>query len=136
MVPVPVATPRDHAPTEGIDPAIPRSIPSGPRRPGRRLPGKARPRVNANPLPPDREILGLRAEIERHNRLYYLDAAPEITDREYDRLLERLQALEAEHPELATPDSPTRRVGGEPGRVRHGPSRRADALDRQHLQLR
>jgi DNA ligase (NAD+) len=60
------------------------------------------------------EIAGLRAEINRHNRLYYVDAAPTISDREYDRLIERLQALEAEHPGLITPDSPTQRVGGEP----------------------
>src|SRR3954454_8156890 len=60
------------------------------------------------------EIAGLRAEINRHNRLYYVDAAPTISDREYDRLIERLQTLEAEHPELITPDSPTQRVGGEP----------------------
>src|SRR6516225_5253707 len=60
------------------------------------------------------EIARLRAEINRHNRLYYVEAAPEISDREFDRLMERLQALEAEHPELITPDSPTQRVGGEP----------------------
>src|SRR4051812_15355551 len=60
------------------------------------------------------EIAALRAEINRHNRLYYVDAAPVISDREYDRLMERLQALEAEHPDLITPNSPTRRVGGEP----------------------
>src|SRR5262249_13788622 len=60
------------------------------------------------------EVAGLRAEINRHNRLYYVEAAPEISDRQYDRLMERLQALEAEHPELITPDSPTQRVGGEP----------------------
>ena len=56
----------------------------------------------------------LRAEIERHNRLYYEADAPEITDAEYDALLRELEALEAEHPTLATPDSPTRRVGGAP----------------------
>jgi DNA ligase (NAD+) len=54
----------------------------------------------------------LRAEIERHNRLYYDQATPEITDREYDMLLAELEELEARHPELASPDSPTRRVGG------------------------
>jgi len=62
----------------------------------------------------EREIAGLRAEVGRHNRLYYVDAAPIISDREYDRLMERLEALEAEHPDLVTPDSPTRRVGGMP----------------------
>ena len=52
--------------------------------------------------------------IERHNRLYYVDAAPIISDREYDRLMERLESLEKEHPELGLPDSPTQRVGGQP----------------------
>lgn len=56
----------------------------------------------------------LRAEIERHNRLYYLDAAPEISDREYDMLLKELERLEAEHPDLQDPNSPTQRVGGAP----------------------
>ncbi len=56
----------------------------------------------------------LRAEINRHNRLYYVEAKPEIPDQEYDRLYKELQQLEAEHPGLVTPDSPTRRVGGEP----------------------
>ncbi|ACF10875.1 DNA ligase, NAD-dependent [Chlorobaculum parvum NCIB 8327] len=58
------------------------------------------------------EIGKLRAEIERHNRLYYLEAKPEISDFEFDKLLERLIALETEFPELVTPDSPSQRVGG------------------------
>lgn len=53
----------------------------------------------------------LRAEIERHNRLYYDEARPEISDREYDMLLAELEELERRHPELAAPGSPTRRVG-------------------------
>ncbi|MBM3288526.1 MAG: NAD-dependent DNA ligase LigA [Candidatus Hydrogenedentes bacterium] len=56
----------------------------------------------------------LRSEIERHNRLYYVDDTPEISDVEYDHLLKELEAVEAAHPELVTPDSPTQRVGGEP----------------------
>jgi len=56
----------------------------------------------------------LREEIFRHERLYYVDGRPEITDAEFDRLMSELGALESAHPELATPDSPTRRVGGEP----------------------
>jgi DNA ligase (NAD+) len=56
----------------------------------------------------------LRRAIERHNRLYYNEAAPEITDAEYDRLFQELVRLETEHPELATPDSPTQRVGSKP----------------------
>src|SRR6267378_3176653 len=56
----------------------------------------------------------LRRELERHNHLYYVEARPEISDKEYDRLLAELKSLEDKHPELATPDSPTRRVGGQP----------------------
>ena len=58
------------------------------------------------------EVGKLRAEIERHNRLYYVEAKPEISDFEFDKLLERLIALETEFPELVTPDSPSQRVGG------------------------
>jgi DNA ligase (NAD+) len=56
----------------------------------------------------------LRHEIRQHNRLYYVDATPQISDREYDALYAELQALEAKFPDLVTPDSPTQRVGGEP----------------------
>lgn len=56
----------------------------------------------------------LRAEINHHNRLYYLDAKPEISDQQFDALLRELQDLEAKHPELITPDSPTQKVGGAP----------------------
>jgi DNA ligase (NAD+) len=56
----------------------------------------------------------LRRAIERHNRLYYNEAAPEITDAEYDRLFQELVAIETEHEELRTPDSPTQRVGSKP----------------------
>jgi DNA ligase (NAD+) len=56
----------------------------------------------------------LREEIRRHDRLYYVDARPEISDRDYDRLMEELKKLEEAHPDLVTPDSPTQRVGGEP----------------------
>jgi DNA ligase (NAD+) len=65
-------------------------------------------------MTPKKEIEKLRAELERHNRLYYLDAAPEITDFEFDAMMKRLEALEAEHPELFDPNSPTQRVGGAP----------------------
>jgi DNA ligase (NAD+) len=61
-----------------------------------------------------KRIKTLRETLERHNRLYYVEDAPEITDAEYDKLFGELQALEAEHPELRTPDSPTQRVGGTP----------------------
>ena len=67
------------------------------------LPAKYRARAEA-----------LRKEIEHHNRLYYRLDDPEITDAAYDQLLRELQALEAQYPELITPDSPTQRIGAEP----------------------
>ncbi|MGE5758541.1 MAG: NAD-dependent DNA ligase LigA [Sideroxydans sp.] len=57
-------------------------------------------------------IARLRAEIERHNHAYYVLDAPTIPDAEYDKLFRELQALEVQHPELLTSDSPTQRVGG------------------------
>lgn len=63
--------------------------------------------------PQDRAAF-LREELQRHERLYYLDAKPEISDRDFDRLMAELAAIEEEHPELRTADSPTQRVGGEP----------------------
>ena len=59
-----------------------------------------------------KEIDKLRREIEYHSKLYYVLDAPVISDYEFDMLMNRLKALEAEHPELITPDSPTQRVGG------------------------
>jgi len=56
----------------------------------------------------------LRREIERHNYLYHVKDAPQITDAEYDHLFRELLELEAAHPEFATPDSPTQRTGGPP----------------------
>jgi DNA ligase (NAD+) len=65
----------------------------------------------------------LRSEIERHNQLYHVQDAPQITDAEYDRLFRELVELERAHPELAAPDSPTQRVGAPPlpefAEVRH-----------------
>ncbi len=63
--------------------------------------------------PADR-IEQLRAEIRRHEDLYYVLNTPEIADAEFDALMTELQALEKAHPELVTPDSPTQRVGGRP----------------------
>ena len=68
-------------------------------------------------------IHALRAEINRHNYLYYALATPEIPDSEYDRMLRELQELERQFPQLITPDSPTQRVGAAPlqefSEVRH-----------------
>jgi len=72
---------------------------------------------------PRQRAAALRRELERHNRLYYVEDAPEISDAEYDRLFAELQGLEAEHPALVSPDSPTQRVGAPPlaefAEVRH-----------------
>ena len=69
------------------------------------------------------ELKALREAIASHDFAYYVLDDPVVPDAEYDRLMRKLQALEAEHPELVTPDSPTQRVGitpiGEFGEVRH-----------------
>src|SRR5690606_14268347 len=68
-------------------------------------------------------IAELRNELDVHNYRYYVLDEPSVPDAEYDRLFQALQALEAEHPELVTPESPTQRVGGAAlsafGQVRH-----------------
>ena len=65
----------------------------------------------------------LRVELRRHEHLYYVMDAPEISDAEYDALMNELKRIEAAHPDLMTPDSPTQRVGGKPAegfqKVRH-----------------
>jgi DNA ligase (NAD+) len=72
---------------------------------------------------PSAEIEDLREELRHHEHQYYVLDKPEISDAEYDALMRRLQALEAQHPELAAPDSPSQRVGGKPRegfiKVRH-----------------
>ena len=60
-----------------------------------------------------KRVAALRGLIRHHDRKYHVEAAPEITDLEYDRLLDELRDLEQRHPDLVTPDSPTQRVGGE-----------------------
>ena len=69
----------------------------------------------------------LRAELERHNRLYYIEDTPEISDAEYDSIFNELQNLEEKFPELRSPDSPTQRVGGAP-RDELAPVRHAVAM--------
>ena len=61
-----------------------------------------------------RQIETLRETIRHHDRKYYVEAQPEISDREYDKLLDELRRLEEKHPELVAADSPTQRVGDEP----------------------
>ncbi|MCB1134524.1 MAG: NAD-dependent DNA ligase LigA, partial [Verrucomicrobiae bacterium] len=68
----------------------------------------------SSPPPPETRIRELRSELERHNRLYYTQATPEISDAEYDKLFRELEDLETKHPEFADPNSPTQRVGGQP----------------------
>ncbi|GAB6044286.1 NAD-dependent DNA ligase LigA [Endothiovibrio diazotrophicus] len=65
-------------------------------------------------LPPAARIEALREQLRHHNYRYYVLDDPEVPDAEYDRLFRELQALEAEHPELVTADSPTQRVGAAP----------------------
>ncbi|WAC18548.1 NAD-dependent DNA ligase LigA [Luteolibacter sp. SL250] len=67
-----------------------------------------------SPFSPEKRMAQLGAELTRHNLLYYTQAAPEISDAEYDKLFRELEDLEKAHPEFANPDSPTQRVGGEP----------------------
>src|ERR1700744_1823431 len=77
------------------------------------------------PAPKDGEkkIEALREKIRHHEYQYFVLDTPEITDQEFDKLMKQLQDLEAEHPELITPDSPSQRVGGKPRegfvKVRH-----------------
>src|ERR1700685_672359 len=61
-----------------------------------------------------RKIEKLRDELRRHEHLYYVLDTPKISDAEYDAAMNELKRLEAAHPELITPDSPTQRVGGKP----------------------
>jgi len=70
--------------------------------------------AKTSPDNPRKEAEKLREAIRHHEHQYYVLDRPEISDVEYDTLMRQLQAIEAEHPELITPDSPTRRVGGKP----------------------
>ena len=63
------------------------------------------------------EIDDLRAEINRHNYLYYVLDSPEISDADYDSLMKKLRRLEEEFPQYLTPESPTQRVGAPPWRL-------------------
>lgn len=80
-----------------------------------------------------RKIEKLREEIRRHERLYYVENNPEISDARFDRLMRELAELESQHPHLVTPDSPTQRVGGEPAKelvsVSHNPNAPMLSLD-------
>ncbi len=82
-------------------------------------------------LTPDQQIEALRDELRHHDHLYYVMDAPELTDAQYDVLMNKLKKLEAEHPELVTADSPTQRVGGKPkeGFVKVAHSRQMLSLD-------
>ena len=68
--------------------------------------------MSSSPL--NKKIESLREKIRHHEYLYYVLDRPELTDAEFDKLMNELKKLEAEHPELVTPDSPTQRVGGKP----------------------
>ena len=76
--------------------------------------GAAPERAEAPPEKTRKRARELAGEIRRHERLYYVDARPEITDAEFDALMRELVAIEEKYPQLATPDSPARRVAGAP----------------------
>ena len=61
-----------------------------------------------------RRVEALREKIRHHEHLYFVLDAPQISDQEFDQLTTELKKIEADHPELVTPDSPTQRVGGKP----------------------
>ena len=67
-----------------------------------------------SPAALEKKIKSLRDKIRHHEHLYYVLDQPELTDAEFDKLMNELKRIEAEHPELVTPDSPTQRVGGKP----------------------
>src|SRR6266851_8855071 len=67
-----------------------------------------------HPTDIERKIEALREKIRRHEHLYYVLDAPEISDMDFDRFMQELKKIETAHPELITPDSPTQRVGGKP----------------------
>ena len=90
--------------------------------------------------PAEKRVAQLRRELDRHNRLYYVLDEPEVGDDEYDALLDELRAIEADHPELKTPDSPTQRVGAPPldrfEQVEHAESMLSLANARNEEELR
>ena len=68
----------------------------------------------ATKLTAEQQMQELRDTLRHHEHLYYVEDSPELTDAQYDALMNKLKKLEAEHPELVTPDSPSQRVGGKP----------------------
>jgi len=68
----------------------------------------------ATKLTPEQQLQELRDTLRHHEHLYYVEDSPELTDAQYDALMNKLKKLEAEHPDLVTPDSPSQRVGGKP----------------------
>src|SRR3954447_19807690 len=64
--------------------------------------------------PVSKQIALLREQIREHDRQYYVEAAPTISDLEYDKKLAKLKELETLHPDLVTPDSPTQRIADQP----------------------
>ncbi|RKX29093.1 MAG: DNA ligase (NAD(+)) LigA, partial [Candidatus Zixiibacteriota bacterium] len=79
------------------------------------------------------ELKKLRQEIEHHNRLYYVEDTPSISDAEYDRLFDRLLEIEKQYPELVTPDSPSQRIGAAPSKRFEPASHRVPMLSLQKV---
>ncbi len=94
----------------------------------------SRAKSGVGALTPEQRVEALREELRHHEHLYYVLDAPELTDAAYDGLMQQLKAMEAEHPELVTADSPTQRVGGKPreGFLKVAHSRAMLSLDNAH----
>jgi DNA ligase (NAD+) len=88
-------------------------------------------------LTPDQQLQELRDQLRHHEHLYHVLDAPELTDAQYDALMNRLKKIEHEHPELITPDSPSQRVGGKPrdGFVKTPHSRPMLSLDNAYNEV-
>ena len=86
---------------------------------------------------PDKTIISeldkLRESINQHNRLYYIEDSPAISDAEYDRLFDRLLKIENEYPDLVTPDSPSRRIGAPPSEKFESADHRVQMLSLQKV---
>ncbi len=86
---------------------------------------------------PDSQLLAeyhqLKIDLEHHNRLYYVEDRPEISDATYDRLFDRLLEIEAQHSELVTPDSPSQRVGAKPSKKFESVKHRVQMLSLQKV---
>src|SRR5690606_16699747 len=96
-------------------PSVPQELPLRPMIPRESSRARSKPAAaGKTPSALAKEVEKLRAEIDRHSHLYYVEQRPEVSDAEFDQLWARLAESEPAHPEVVTPGSPTQRVGVEP----------------------